>query len=117
MWDGAYYLAGYAVECGLKACIMAYVERTGIIFEDKKYSEKCWTHDLEALVVLADLEIVLQADCINAPALGGHWATTIEWAETRRYMRTLEIEAREARGVVDLDAEVRCTTASVRACS
>jgi HEPN domain-containing protein len=29
MWDGTYYLAGYAVECGLKACIMAHVERTG----------------------------------------------------------------------------------------
>jgi len=22
---GAYYLAGYAVECGLKACILAYI--------------------------------------------------------------------------------------------
>ena len=22
-WDGAYYLAGYAAECGLKACIAA----------------------------------------------------------------------------------------------
>jgi hypothetical protein len=43
LWDGAYYLAGYAVECALKACIMAYVERTGVIFEDKKFSEKCWT--------------------------------------------------------------------------
>jgi len=28
-WSGAYYLAGYAVECGLKACIMARVESTG----------------------------------------------------------------------------------------
>ena len=40
-WAGAYYLAGYAVECALKACVMAYIERTGIIFEDKKYAEKC----------------------------------------------------------------------------
>jgi hypothetical protein len=36
-WAGAYYLAGYAVECGLKACIMAHVEATGAIFQDRKY--------------------------------------------------------------------------------
>jgi len=24
-WSGAYYLAGYAIECGLKACVLAYV--------------------------------------------------------------------------------------------
>jgi HEPN domain-containing protein len=45
-WSAAYYLAGYAVECGLKACVLAFVERTGVIFEDRKYAEKCWTHDL-----------------------------------------------------------------------
>ena len=46
-WSRAYYLAGYAVECGLKACVLAYVERTCVIFLDKKFSEKCWTHDVE----------------------------------------------------------------------
>src|SRR5437868_6200615 len=44
---GAYYLAGYAVECGLKACILAHIEAAGAIFQDRKFSEKCWTHDLE----------------------------------------------------------------------
>lgn len=53
---GAYYLAGYTVECGLKACIMAHVEAAGAIFQDKKFSEKCWTHDLEELVKLANLK-------------------------------------------------------------
>jgi hypothetical protein len=43
-WSGAYYLAGYAVECGLKACIMARVESTGVIFWDRKFADKCWTH-------------------------------------------------------------------------
>ena len=28
LWDGAYYLAGYAVECALKACILRLVEQT-----------------------------------------------------------------------------------------
>src|SRR5689334_10545399 len=55
-WGGAYYLAGYAVECGLKACIMVYVEAIGAIFQDRKFSEKCWTHDLEDLLNLANLK-------------------------------------------------------------
>jgi len=61
-WSGAYYLAGYAAECGLKACVMAYVETTGVIFQDRKYAEKCWTHDLEALVGLANLKSTLDAE-------------------------------------------------------
>jgi HEPN domain-containing protein len=56
-WSGAYYLAGYAVECGLKACVLAFVERTGVIFQDKKFLDKCWTHDLESLIKAADLEV------------------------------------------------------------
>lgn len=48
-WSGTYYLSGYAVECGLKACILAHVEKTGVIFLDKKFGETCWTHDLTAL--------------------------------------------------------------------
>ena len=55
-WAGAYYLAGYAVECGLKSCVLAFVENNpDIVFRDKKYSEKCWTHDIGNLVALADL--------------------------------------------------------------
>ena len=42
-WTAAYYLVGYAVETALKACILKFVEDTGIIFTDKKFAEKCWT--------------------------------------------------------------------------
>ena len=95
MWDGTYYLAGYAVECGLKACIMAYVERTGIIFEDKKYSEKCWTHDFKALIVLADLKGTYDTDRALDAALVTNWEKALNWNENRRYLRTLELEARD----------------------
>ena len=94
-WSGAYYLAGYAVECGLKACVMAYVERTGVIFEDKKYGEKCWTHDFEALAKLAEVQAVLKADCKMNLALGINWDTTTEWSETRRYKPSTQAEAQE----------------------
>ena len=56
-WSAAYYLAGYAVECGLKACILARMSTAAeVIFDDKKFSEKCWTHALIDLVKLAGLE-------------------------------------------------------------
>jgi HEPN domain-containing protein len=33
-WSAAYYLAGYAVESGLKACVVAYVKKNlEVIFE------------------------------------------------------------------------------------
>lgn len=39
-WAAAYYLLGYAVETALKACILKFVEETGVIFSDKKFAEK-----------------------------------------------------------------------------
>jgi HEPN domain-containing protein len=86
-WAGAYYLAGYAVECGLKACILAYVEAEGAIFQDKKYSEKCWTHNLEDLLVLANLKPTLDADVAANPALSANWSVAKDWKETSRYQQ------------------------------
>ena len=42
MPDGAYYLAGYAVECALKACIAKLTDRHD--FPDKNFAAKCFTH-------------------------------------------------------------------------
>jgi hypothetical protein len=87
-WAGAYYLAGYAVECGLKSCILAYVEKTGIIFEDRKFAEKCWTHDPKELVSLARLDEALGLAVAGNPALEQNWAIVKDWSELSRYRRT-----------------------------
>lgn len=58
-WPSAYYLAGYAAECGLKPCIVARVAMAPeVIFLEKRYSEQCWTHEIETLVKLAGLEAI-----------------------------------------------------------
>lgn len=93
-WDGAYYLAGYALECGLKACVMAYVERTGIIFKDKKFSEKCWTHDVEFLIDLAGLKGHLDTRRKADPTFEVNWTAAKKWNESQRYERKTETEAR-----------------------
>lgn len=92
-WTGAYYLAGYAVECALKACIMAYVEASGIIFSDKKFAEKCWTHNLEVLVGQASLTSLLNADLAANPNLTANWVTVRYWDETSRYRQKTQAEA------------------------
>ena len=85
-WPGAYYLAGYALECALKSCVLAYVgRRTEIIFEDRKFSEKCWTHDLETLVKQADLEDERDVAMKANAQLGVNWAIAKDWSETTRY--------------------------------
>src|SRR5436305_1769069 len=67
-WSAAYYVAGYAVECGLKACILKRLAATPeVIFDNRRFSENCWTHGLLELVKLADLENVRAADIAANP--------------------------------------------------
>jgi hypothetical protein len=94
-WSSAYYLAGYAVEFGLKSCILAHVERTGTIFTDKKYSEKCWSHDLKLLLVLAGLDEKWKVDSSANPMWGGNWRIIIEWNEMSRYEQITQADAQE----------------------
>jgi HEPN domain-containing protein len=93
-WHAAYYLAGYAVECGLKACVLAHIERTGIIFQDRRFAERCHTHDLEALVKAADLESVLGLDLAANAALRANWGIVKVWNVDRRHQATSEADAR-----------------------
>jgi len=93
-WSAAYYLAGYAVECGLKSCILNRVaSNPGVIFEKKTFSQNCWTHDLATLVDLAGLMPVLDAATASAAALKANWGTVCQWSEETRYQRKMQAEA------------------------
>jgi hypothetical protein len=92
-WSSAYYLAGYAVEFGLKSCILAHVANTGVIFVDKKYSEKCWSHIFDDLIVLADLQTVRVTDSNANPAFAQNWLIVSEWNERTRYYQKSQQEA------------------------
>jgi HEPN domain-containing protein len=95
-WSAAYYAAGYAVECGLKACIVARVATTPeVIFADRKFSEKCWTHTFEELVKLADLVAPRAADVAANPALRANWLIVNDWSETSRYDTTSHWDAKK----------------------
>jgi hypothetical protein len=94
-WSGAYYLAGYAVECGLKSCVLAHVERTGVIFKERKFLENCWTHDLKILVKSAGLESQFGQARSASPGLDLNWATVTDWSEESRYEQKNQIGAEE----------------------
>lgn len=93
-WPAAYYLAGYSLECALKSCVLARVERdSGVIFEDKGYSQKCWTHDLEKLVTLADLAGERDNATVADPNLGQNWLIAKDWSESSRYQISTQLQA------------------------
>ncbi len=95
-WSAAYYIAGYAIECGLKACVLVRVAATPeVIFDDRKFSEKCWTHSVLELVKMADLDAARLADSAANPDLGNNWLVVKDWNELARYKTTSHQKAKK----------------------
>jgi hypothetical protein len=93
-WDGAYYLAGYAVELALKACIIKALLATDA-FPDKEFSRNCYTHSVDKLLVLAKLGDAKKAASDADPKLMANWTTLGDWSEETRYHRVEKAEAEE----------------------
>jgi hypothetical protein len=94
--SAAYYLAGYAVECGLKACVLVRVAATPeVIFETKKFSENCWTHSVQELVKHAGLESTRALDAAANRSLGKNWLVVKDWNENSRYQTTSHQKAKK----------------------
>jgi HEPN domain-containing protein len=80
--DGAYYLAGYAVECALKACI---AKKTQLHEFPVKGSHKFYSHDLEDLFGFAELRLELAGALSANPAMDANWTIVKDWSEEVRY--------------------------------
>ena len=91
-WDGAYYLAGYAVELALKACIIKTLMATDA-FPDREFSKNCYTHVIETLVKLAKLDEALKLAMDTDRYLFNNWTTVRDWSEQKRYHRIDKTEA------------------------
>jgi HEPN domain-containing protein len=88
--DGAYYLAGYAVECALKACI---ARRTHEHDFPEKESKDFYIHDLERLLGFAKLVGDLGQAMQSNPVLKANWIIVKSWSETSRYERKTVADA------------------------
>ena len=93
-WDGAYYLAGYVVECALKACI-AKLTVAESFPPPRKFVEQSYTHDLKQLVATAALGKALLADAAADPVFSANWDVVEAWDEASRYRRLSESAARQ----------------------
>jgi hypothetical protein len=81
--SGAYYLAGYAVECALKSCIAKSTRRYD--FPDKQRVDASYTHNLRELVRLANLERALADLKKDDKDFKKNWELVESWREASRY--------------------------------
>jgi len=82
-YSGSYYLCGYIIECGLKACIAKNTKKYD--FPDKNIVKKSYSHDLEKLVRIAGLELDLNNEIKKDQTFGINWAVVKDWSENSRY--------------------------------
>lgn len=85
LYDGAYYLTGYAVECGLKSCIAKKTKRYD--FPDRRIVNDSYTHDLNQLIKVSGLQGALESEMQRDGDFEVNWAIVKDWSEASRYER------------------------------
>lgn len=90
--DGACYLAGYAVECAMKACI---AKRTREHDFPEKESKDFYIHDLDKLLGFAKLRSEFELALRANPAMNANWIMAKNWSEKSRYERKTVADAAE----------------------
>lgn len=99
-YSNVYYLAGYAVELGLKACIAAQISAETI--PDKAFIKGILNHQFGGLVGLAGLAGLLNVQKDLDPQFAANWALVSEWEPDLRYV---SIDPKSASLLVDAIAD------------
>lgn len=94
-WSTTYYLAGFSVECALKACATRRIPAKSI--PDKKWLlNKFFTHDLNHLLACAGLNQALKHHADNSPVFSKNWVQgVLKWSSESRYSEVSPAAARE----------------------
>jgi len=82
--QGAYYLAGYAVECALKACIAKKTKKSQFPPKVDDVREM-YSHRLDKLSGVAGLDADLKKEIQTNPAFATNWSTVKDWTAESRY--------------------------------
>ena len=91
-FEGCFYLSGYAVECGLKACIARLTKRYD--FPDVSLKD-AYTHDLNKLLKIARLEEARNREFELDREFEINWLVVKEWKAESRYEIADEEQANE----------------------
>src|SRR5690606_7682096 len=91
LYSGAYYLAGYALECAIKACLSKQILQHNI--PEKKFINEIHTHDLQKLIRFDD-ELSASFNSADDDFIT-NWTIVKDWSEQSRYKTYNENEAKE----------------------
>jgi hypothetical protein len=93
-WAAAYYLFGYAIECGLKACAVRQFRQDEV--PDKTVVNDFYTHRLEKLLAISGVKGGFDTRANSDLAFQVNWNTVRDWNETSRYDHSIgEAKARD----------------------
>jgi hypothetical protein len=93
-WAAAYYLLGYAVECGLKACAAKQFNQYEV--PDKTVVNDFYTHRLDKLLNISGAKGSLESRAAADPQFEVNWNAVRDWNESSRYDHsTTEAKARD----------------------
>lgn len=81
--SAAYYLAGYAVELALKACIANLIQANAI--PERAFVNAIYTHKFDSLLSTAGLLPDFQRDTKNDREFAASWAIASKWSQESRY--------------------------------
>ena len=84
-YAAAFYLAGYSIECALKACIAKRIQAGDWPPKPKVVQNEYYSHDLSALLKAAGLDTDLKSYAGISAVFAKNWATVLDWTEERRY--------------------------------
>jgi len=83
-FSGAYYLAGYSVECALKARLAKQTKRYDFPPEPN-FVRDIYSHNLEQLLSKTNLLEVFGRERARDPQFGVNWTIVKDWTEKSRY--------------------------------
>jgi HEPN domain-containing protein len=92
-WSNAYYLAGYAVELAIKACIAKSFKADTI--PDKALVDRTYSHNFAALIGTAGLTAELRNQEQVSQEFRTAWGVVNQWSPDDRYTENSEQDARE----------------------
>jgi hypothetical protein len=86
-YQGAYYLAGYSLECAIKVCIAKQVNQYD--FPNLTLARQSYSHNLIDLLSAAGLKQKLDEIVKQNTNFQLNWAIAKDWNEQSRYERTI----------------------------
>lgn len=96
-YQGAYYLAGYALECAIKACIAKQVRQFD--FQNLELAKNSYSHKLSDLLGVAGLKQKLSEKERQDENFQLNWAVAKDWNEKARYES--RVEEKKAKDLYD----------------